>query len=61
MSGIEVAGLVLGAFPIVVEALEDYRELFGALKSWWRFQRTFEVCLSQLGTSSSNCMYLGLS
>ena len=43
MSGIEVAGLVLGAWPVVMEALEGYRETFRTLKSWWKFQRTFEV------------------
>lgn len=44
MSGIEIAGLVLGAFPVVIEALESYRNAFTALKNWWEFQRTFEVC-----------------
>ncbi|KAI1759154.1 hypothetical protein GGR53DRAFT_514599 [Hypoxylon sp. FL1150] len=27
MSGIEVAGLVLGAFPIAIELLDKYREV----------------------------------
>lgn len=43
MSGIKVAGLILGAFPVVISALEGYRKAFKPLKSWWKFQRTFEV------------------
>lgn len=43
MSGFEIAGVVLGAFPIVMSGLERYRKAFEPLKSWWKFQRTFEV------------------
>src|SRR6266536_4094554 len=41
MSGIEVAGLVLGAFPILITALEQYRETAVVFKSWWRFEREY--------------------
>lgn len=43
MSDFEISGVVLGAFPIVLSGLEKYREAFKPLRSWWKFQRTFEV------------------
>jgi hypothetical protein len=39
MSGIEVASLILGAFPILIASLEHYRESAKVLKNWWRFER----------------------
>jgi hypothetical protein len=44
MSGIEVAGLVLGAFPIILHALESYREGAEVLKDWWKIDRAFKKC-----------------
>ena len=44
MSGIEVAGLVLGAFPILLHTLESYREGAEVLKDWWRIDRAFKKC-----------------
>ena len=41
MSGIEVAGLVLGAFPLLVTALEQYRESAEVYTDWWRFRRQY--------------------
>ena len=41
MSGIEVAGLVLGAFPIVLKCLDNYREGLEPLNSWWTFRTDF--------------------
>lgn len=34
MSGFEIAGVVLGAFPLVLSALEKYRELATRLGLW---------------------------
>ena len=42
MSGIEVAGLVLGAFPILINCLDHYREGFGSLGEWWNFQNSLK-------------------
>lgn len=41
MSGIEVVGLVLGAFPILLKCLAYYREGFEPLEEWWQFRSRF--------------------
>ncbi|RPA83844.1 hypothetical protein BJ508DRAFT_413178 [Ascobolus immersus RN42] len=41
MSGIELAGLVLGGFPLVIEGLRIYRENFENLEQWWEFRKNF--------------------
>ncbi|KAK7418604.1 hypothetical protein QQZ08_011188 [Neonectria magnoliae] len=55
MSGFEVAGIVLGAFPILVESCEDLRSAFRSLKSWWRFENDFDnfVFVEQLAGINS--------
>ncbi|KAK7422979.1 hypothetical protein QQX98_001269 [Neonectria punicea] len=42
MSGFEVAGIVLGAFPILTESCKDLRSVFRSVKSWWRFENDFD-------------------
>lgn len=39
MSGIEVAGLVLGAFPLLISAMENYEETRKVTSTWWRVKR----------------------
>lgn len=39
MSGIEIAGLVLGAFPILLSACEKYKENCEPFLDWWRFEQ----------------------
>ncbi|KAM3076486.1 hypothetical protein ACMFMG_007298 [Clarireedia jacksonii] len=41
MSGIEVAGLVLGGFPLLVSAAEHYKEGWEPLVKWKRFRTEF--------------------
>ena len=41
MSGIEVAGLVLGSFPILLNCLDYYRKGFEPLEEWWNFRKHF--------------------
>lgn len=41
MSGIEVAGLILGSFPIILNCLDYYREGFEPLEEWWCFRTHF--------------------
>ena len=36
MSGIEIAGLVLAAFPVIVQGLQQISESVGTVKSWKR-------------------------
>ena len=44
MSGVEVAGLILGAFPLLITALEHYRESAEVLGDWWKFKRKYIKC-----------------
>ena len=48
MSGIEIAGLVLGAFPLLLAALDKYREGAEVLTDWWRIQRAYKRCKQDL-------------
>ncbi|KAH0542502.1 hypothetical protein FGG08_003098 [Glutinoglossum americanum] len=41
MSGIEIAGLVLGSFPILLNCLDYYRKGFEPLEEWWNFRTHF--------------------
>ena len=41
MSGIEVAGLVLASFPIILNCLDYYRKGFEPLDEWWSFRTHF--------------------
>ncbi|KAK6611038.1 hypothetical protein H4I96_02636 [Botrytis cinerea] len=41
MSGIEIAGLVLGGFPLLVSAAEHYKEGWEPLMRWKRFRTEF--------------------
>nr|POF20019.1 hypothetical protein CFP56_52268 [Quercus suber] len=41
MSGIEVAGLVLGAIPLVISGLEHYGEGARTIKSMWNYPQEF--------------------
>ena len=45
-TGIEVAGLILGSFPLVVSALEHYGEGLEAMQNWARFRTDFNAFLS---------------
>lgn len=41
MSGIEVAGLVLGAFPLLIKSLEYHREMADAAGVFWKIKREY--------------------
>ncbi|KAL9059844.1 MAG: hypothetical protein Q9162_000914 [Coniocarpon cinnabarinum] len=41
MSGLEIAGLVLGAFPVVVQLMNGYKKGCQPLGAWLRFRKTF--------------------
>lgn len=49
MSGIEIAGLVLGAFPLLIYALESYRESSETLRDWHKIQRPYRYSVRTLG------------
>lgn len=46
MSGFEIAGIVLGAFPILYDAAKDLNARYRDLKSWWQFELQFENFVS---------------
>ncbi|KAK0102753.1 hypothetical protein ONS95_006351 [Cadophora gregata] len=41
MSGIEIAGLVLGSFPLLISAAEHYKKGFEPLEKWYKFRTQF--------------------
>ena len=38
MSGIEIAGLALGAFPVLIALLNDYRRGWEIMEDWWKIE-----------------------
>ena len=48
MSGIEVAGLVLGSFPLLISALENYRKIAEVYDDWWQVKKEFQKCKQEL-------------
>lgn len=48
MSGIEIAGLVLGAFPMALMALEKYRAISKTLGFWWEIRREYQKCYQEV-------------
>ncbi|EFQ26817.1 hypothetical protein CGRA01v4_08913 [Colletotrichum graminicola] len=50
MSGFEIAGVVLGAFPILCDTAKDLGTVFKKTKSWWQFETSFENFVSTIAT-----------
>ena len=48
MSGIEVAGLLLGAFPLLLSALEHYRQSAEVLEDWWQIKKEYKKCKNEI-------------
>lgn len=48
MSGFEIVGVVLGGFPLLLEAAKGLKGVFGDVKTWWRFDREFEDLISSI-------------
>lgn len=53
MSGLEIAGLVLGAFPIALEILERYKGIARRMGFWYRIAAEHKKCDSKL---QSQCL-----
>lgn len=53
MSGIETAGLILSGFPLIISALEHYRDGFKPLQEWWSFESEFCNFIEELGTQQT--------
>jgi hypothetical protein len=48
MSGLEIVGAVLGAFPIAITLLEKYREIGQTFNFWWAIRREYRKCRQDL-------------
>ena len=48
MSGVEIAGLLLGAFPLFISALEHYRETAEVLEDWWQIKKEYKKCKNEI-------------
>ncbi|KAF2497515.1 hypothetical protein BU16DRAFT_316252 [Lophium mytilinum] len=48
MSGIEIAGLVLGAIPLVIAGLEYYEEGLGKVKAFWKWEDELSEAIRKL-------------
>ncbi|KAH8901323.1 hypothetical protein GQ53DRAFT_707647 [Thozetella sp. PMI_491] len=48
MSGFEIAGIVLGAFPLVITALEKYREVATRLGLFYKIKLEYRKCSNEL-------------
>ena len=48
MSGIEIAGLLLGSFPLLISALEHYRETAEVLEDWWQIKKEYKKCKNEI-------------
>ncbi|KAF5005212.1 hypothetical protein FDECE_8333 [Fusarium decemcellulare] len=49
MSGFEVAGIVLGAFPLAIAALEKYQEVAERLNLFYAIRSEYKRCHDELG------------
>ncbi|OCL11415.1 hypothetical protein AOQ84DRAFT_423587 [Glonium stellatum] len=48
MSGFEIAGAVLGALPILISALEHYREAAKVFDTWWKIRSEYHKCITKM-------------
>jgi len=48
MSGVEAAGFVLAVFPLLISALEDYRQGWEMIEDWWKIKREHKKCQQNL-------------
>lgn len=53
MSGVEIAGLVLGAFPLLVAGLQFYAEGIDVTKRYIRFREEVNSLLDDLGAENT--------
>jgi len=50
MSGLEVAGVVLGSLPLVISALEHYANGVHTAKRYWRYKSELRTLILQINT-----------
>ncbi|KAJ4206399.1 hypothetical protein NW759_014346 [Fusarium solani] len=52
MSGFEIAGIVLGGFPILIEAAKPLLRYLQGAERWWHFRRDFMALVSTIEDES---------
>ena len=52
-SGVEVAGLLLGVFPLVIEGLKFYLEGIQTIKKWWKYTSVIKHLIRRLRTEET--------
>jgi hypothetical protein len=53
MSGLEIAGVVLGALPLVISALEHYAEGVNTTRRYWRYKTELRSLILNVKTERS--------
>lgn len=48
MSGIEIAGLILGAFPLLISGIEHWRDVAKVGGFFWRIRKEYTKCLHDI-------------
>ncbi|KAF2122662.1 hypothetical protein BDV96DRAFT_639235 [Lophiotrema nucula] len=51
MSGLEIAGVVLGALPLIISAFEHYAEGIATAKRFWRYKTEMRSLIEQIKTT----------
>jgi hypothetical protein len=49
VTGLEIAALILGVFPLIIVGLEHYEQGFQSMKEWVKFRGEFSVFMNALG------------
>lgn len=57
MSGLEVAGVILGAFPILISALKGYGELARKVGLWNNIRQEYQKCKNEI--NAQNVSFIG--
>jgi hypothetical protein len=52
-SGVEAAGIVLGAIPLILAGLQFYAEGIGVTKRYWKYREEVNSLLVELRTENS--------
>jgi hypothetical protein len=50
MSGLEIAGVILGALPLVISALENYGKVINTAERYWRYKTKVRSLILQVNT-----------
>ena len=53
MSGFEIVGVILGALPLVISALEHYAQGASTAKRFWRYKPELKSLLRQIKTENA--------